>query len=39
MVGFCFFLPGCALLQIPFSILGTALEILKKIPLPPPGVF
>lgn len=30
---------GCALLKLPFQILGEAFELLKKIPLPPPGVF
>ena len=30
---------GCALLQLPFTILNQVLSIVNKLPKPPPGVF
>jgi len=35
----CFSQSGCALLKVPFSILGGIFNILKKVPMPPPWVF
>ena len=50
MVGFCFFLSGCAVLNIPAQIVGGTFKVIgsiaqglfdliKKLPKPPPGVF
>jgi len=39
LVALCLFFSGCALLKLPFQIMGGVWEILKKMPMPPPGVF
>ncbi|HNV23890.1 MAG TPA: hypothetical protein PLH56_07015 [Candidatus Omnitrophota bacterium] len=35
----CLSLSGCALIKLPFDILGKLLGIASKVPKPPPGVF
>jgi len=32
-------LSGCALINIPFQLMGGLLKIISKLPMPPPGVF
>ncbi len=39
LVVLCLSLNGCALIRIPFDILGQVLKIVSKLPKPPPGVF
>ncbi len=39
LVSVCLSQSGCALLGIPFKLLNIALEIAKRMPKPPPGVF
>ena len=35
----CSYLSGCALIALPFKILGETLKLIDKLPKPPPGVF
>jgi hypothetical protein len=39
LVLLCLFSPGCALLKLPFQVVGELLQIISKMPKPPPGVF
>jgi len=46
LAALCLCSSGCALLQLPFKILGTIMEVAgqafklaDKLPTPPPGVF
>jgi len=35
----CLSLSGCALLRLPFDILGGIFKLIQKLPIPPPWVF
>ncbi|MCR4337247.1 MAG: hypothetical protein NUV91_05530 [Candidatus Omnitrophica bacterium] len=35
----CLMFSGCALLTLPFKLAGAAIEVAKRMPKPPPGVF
>ncbi|MBP6343496.1 MAG: hypothetical protein KA403_06165 [Candidatus Omnitrophica bacterium] len=39
MLLLCFSLSGCALLKMPFQLLGQLFGIAQKVPTPPPWVF
>lgn len=39
LIVFCLSQSGCALLNLPFKVLDTVLDIVRRLPKPPPGVF
>ena len=39
LIVICFSASGCALLNIPLRLLSTVINIVNKLPKPPPGVF
>ena len=39
LVTLCCLFSGCAILNLPFKVLGEAVRLIKAAPKPPPGVF